>query len=184
MNMIHKDMQTLRQGSEYINDAPSDNGVLKMIVARPAEDQRTEMEEAILDIPNGLVGDNWKQRGSSRTDDGSAHPDMQITMMNSRVVEVICQDVSDWKLAGDQLYVDFDLSEANMPAGTRIALGEAELEVTTQPHTGCNKFSDRFGIDALKFISDKAGRASHMRGIYLKVTKNGSIKKGDIVTKL
>jgi hypothetical protein len=182
--MIHKNLQTLIDGSEYIKEAPSNQGVLQLIVARPAEDQRKELEQATLDIDQGLVGDNWRNRSSSRTADGSAHPDMQITLMNSRVIELICQQKSDWQMAGDQLYADIDVSQENMPPGTKLAIGESELEVTDQPHTGCKKFSTRFGIDALKFISDKEGKSRQMRGIYLKVIKNGVIKTGDLVTKV
>ena len=181
--MNHKNMETLQQGLDHIRQSPSDSGTLKLIVARPAEDQRLEMEEGTLDVAGGLIGDNWESRGSSKTVDGSALPEAQITLMNTRVLEIICDQESDWKLAGDQLYGDMDLSKDNLPPGTKIFIGETELEVTPEPHTGCEKFSARYGLDALKFISNKEGRSRQMRGIYLKVLKGGTIRKGDQIIK-
>ena len=181
--MKYKDLDTLQKGLEHIKQSPSDQGVLKLIVARPEEDQRVEKEEAALDITRGLIGDNWENRGSSKTEDGGPLLDAQLTLMNTRVLEVICEQISDWKMAGDQLYGDIDLSKQNMPPGTKITIGDAELEVTPEPHTGCEKFSARFGIDALKFISNPEGRSNQMRGIYLKVLKGGTIRKGDSIIK-
>ena len=119
--------------------------MLEMIVRRPQVGEREILEEGQLDLVDGLVGDSWKLRSSKRTADGTPHPDMQLNLMNSRVVALVSQDRSRWHLAGDQLYVDLDLSEANLPPGTRLAIGSAVIEVTAEPHTGCSKFVERFG---------------------------------------
>src|SRR3954447_12695018 len=136
----HLTTSELEAGLDEVNRSPKDGGVLEMIVRRPQVGQREILEEGRLDLVDGLVGDSWRMRSSKRTSDGSAHPDMQLNLMNSRVVSLVAQHRSRWHLAGDQLYVDLDLGEANLPAGTRLAVGEAVIEVTAQPHTGCSKF--------------------------------------------
>jgi len=155
-----------------------------MIVSRPEEDAREIMELADLDVVVGLVGDTWQARPSARSGDGKAHPDMQITLMNSRVADLVAQSKERWPLSGDQLFADLDLSKTNVPPGTRISVGKAVLEATDQPHTGCKKFASRFGVDALKFISSPATEVLQLRGINLKVVEGGEIKPGDIVKKL
>ena len=131
----------------------------------------------------GLVGDNWRTRGSSLTADSSAHPDMQLNIMNSRVVALVAQQPERWALAGDQLFVDLDLSAENLPPGTRLALGSAVIEVTKQPHTGCAKFVERFGLDAVKFVNSDEGKRLHLRGINARVRLPGVIRVGEIVRK-
>ena len=132
----------------------------------------------------GLVGDNWKVRGSSRTLDGSSHPDMQLNIMNARVIALVAQEKERWQLAGDQLFIDLDLSIDNVPAGTKLSLGSAVMEVTGQPHTGCKKFLARFGKDALQFISSPVGKHLQLRGINAKVVQPGTIRLGDVVRKI
>lgn len=182
--MEYKDFETLERGFDLIKESPPVEGTLQLIVIRPEVDQRKELDVGVLDQKQGLIGDNWATRGSSRTRNGSAHPDMQINIMNSRVIELISQQRGDWKMAGDQLFVDFDLSKTNVPPGTRLAVGDAILEVTSVPHTGCKKFAQRYGVDALKFISTPSGREWQLRGINARVVKSGSIKIGDAVVKI
>ena len=122
-------------------------------------------------------------RGSSRTDDGSSHPDMQLNIMNARVVALVAQDKSRWPLAGDQLFIDLDLSDANLPPGTRLAIGSAVIEITAQPHTGCGKFVERFGLDAMEFVNSPVGKELHLRGVNAKVVRPGVIRVGDVATK-
>jgi hypothetical protein len=155
-----------------------------MIVRRPKVNLREMIEAGVLDIDNGLVGDNWLMRGSSRTTDGRGHPLMQINVMNYRFALLVAGSPERVPLAGDQLYVDLDLSEANVPPGTQLSIGEAVIEVTEIPHLGCKKFVERFGIDAMKFANSDLGRKHHLRGINAKVIKTGAIKAGDIVTRI
>ena len=132
----------------------------------------------------GLVGDTWNQRGSRSTPDGSSHPDMQLNIMNVRSTALVAQDRERWSLAGDQLYVDFDLSGQNLPPGTRLRIGDATIEVTAIPHTGCAKFVSRFGLDAMKFVNSPVGRELNLRGICAKVVEPGAIRAGDRVRKI
>ena len=164
--------------------APKDEGALELIVCRPRVDERETLVQANLDLLEGLVGDSWKTRGSGRTKDGSAHPDMQINIMSSRAISLVAQSKERWPLAGDQLYLDLDLSAKNLPAGTRIALGTAVLEVTPPPHTGCAKFVSRFGLDAMKFVNSELGRELRLRGLNARVIKSGAIRVGDVAKKL
>jgi hypothetical protein len=176
-------METLEAGMDYIRQAPADRGTLKMIVRRPSDDERETVEIAELDLTHGLVGDNWRTRGSRHMPDGSANPAAQITVMNARAIELVAQEEDRWALAGDQLFIDMDLSEENLPPGTRLRIGSAVLEVTAQPHTGCRKFSDRFGVDALKFVNSPTGKQFRLRGINTRVVQAGAIRVGDIVRK-
>ena len=182
--MKHLTMQELEAALDHLRQAPKDDGVLQLIVCRPEEDQRQEMNEAQLDPLKGLIGDNWIVRGSRRTPDGSAHPDMQINIMNARVTALVAQEKERWALAGDQLYIDMDLSKENLPAGSRIRVGSAVLEVSPQPHTGCHKFVARFGLDAMKFVNSEVGKELCLRGINAKVVQAGSVKIGQTAKKL
>jgi hypothetical protein len=174
----------LEAGLEEVQRSPANGGVLEMIVRRPSTGVREELGEAELDPAAGLVGDTWAQRGSRRTADGSAHPDMQINIMNARVAALVAQHRSRWALAGDQLFVDLDLSEANLPAGTRLAIGSAVIEITAEPHTGCGKFAERFGSDATAFVNAAEHRSLHLRGINARVIQRGTIRTGDRIEKI
>jgi hypothetical protein len=174
-------MAELEAGLDHIRQSPRDNGPLLMIVRRPRVNQRELLTEAQLDCQEGLVGDNWRTKGSQSTADGSAHPDMQLTIMNARVADLVAQGAERWPLAGDQLYVDLDLSADNLPAGARLAIGSAVVEVTAVPHTGCRKFSARFGRNAMKFVNCR--KDLHYRGINAKVVEPGTIRVGDCVRK-
>jgi hypothetical protein len=177
-------MSELEAGLDDIVQSPKDVGVLEMIVRRPQVGEREILAEGQLDLAEGLVGDSWKLRSSSRTADGMPHPEMQLNVINSRLVALVSQDKSRWHLAGDQLYVDFDLSEANVPAGTRLAIGSAVIEVTAEPHTGCSKFVERFGLDAMKFVNASERKDLHLRGINARVVQPGAVRVGDAVSKL
>jgi hypothetical protein len=179
----HLTTAELEAGLDHIRESPKDFGVLRLIVRRPSVGAREVLAEARLDLTEGLVGDNWKLRPSSRTPDGSAHPDMQLNIINARVAALVAQDNDRWQLAGDQLYLDLDLSANNLPAGTQLAIGTALIEVTPQPHTGCKKFVSRFGVDAMKFVNSAVGKELNLRGINAKVIRPGVIRLGDTARK-
>lgn len=180
----HLTMAELEAGLDEIRQSPKDEGVLALIVRRPQTGAREVLTEGELHLVEGLVGDNWRLRSSSRTEDGSAHPDMQLNIMNARAIALVAQTKERWPLAGDQLFIDLDLSADNLPAGTRLALGSAVIEVTSQPHTGCQKFVARFGSDAMKFANSPVGRQLHLRGINAKVVQPGVIRVGDVAKKI
>ena len=182
--MVHLSTEQLEANLDHIRQSPQGAGTLALIVRRPAMDEREVLTIGELDISEGLVGDNWRTRGSSRTADGSAHPEMQLNIINARLVALIAPDTARRPLAGDQLHVDLDLSGENLPPGTRLAIGLAIVEVTAQPHTGCNKFKARFGVDALKFVNSPLGKELHLRGINARVVQGGQIAVGDAVRKL
>lgn len=184
INIKHLTMQELEAGLAEILQSPKDEGVLEMIVQRPQVNERKMVEEGQLDPTQGLFGDNWKTRGSSRTEDGSSHPEMQLDIMNARTIALLAQDKSRWQLAGDQLYIDLDLSAENLPPGTQLQIGSAIIEVTAQSHTGCRKFAERFGQDAHKFVNSPTRKELHLRGINAKVVQPGMIRVGDVVKKI
>lgn len=177
MSALHLSAEQLEQGVDHILASPTDNGELKLIVRRPDVEERETPQHARLDVEVGLVGDSWSTRAK-------IVPDMQLNIMNSRVVDHIARSKDRWPLAGDQLFVDMDLSGDNLPPGTQIALGDAIIEVTEPPHTGCKKFAARFGVDAMLFVNAGRGKTLNFRGICAKVVKSGDISVGDIARKL
>jgi MOSC domain len=177
-------MAELEAGLDEILQSPADDGLLEMIVRRPAIGTREPIQKGELDPAVGLVGDTWSERSSRRTSDGLPHPEMQLNIMNARVVALVAQHASRWPLAGDQLFVDMDLSAGNLPPGTRLALGTAVIEVTAEPHAGCNKFLERFGPDAMMFVNASERRDLHLRGINARVVTAGRIRVGDRLTKM
>lgn len=174
----------LQAGLDEIRRAPQDAGRLEMISRRPDMGEREVLTEAQLDVAQGLVGDNWLIRGSSSTPDGAANPGAQLTLMNVRVADLVAQDPTRRILAGDQLYVDLDLSVENLPPGTRLAIGGAIVEVSDVPHPGCPKFTARFGVDAMKFVNTPEGKDWRLRGMNTKVVQGGTIRVGDRLQKL
>jgi hypothetical protein len=180
----HLTMAELEAGLDDIRKAPKDEGSLELIVRRPGVDAREVLVEAELHLSDGLVGDSWKLRRSSRTEDGSPHPDMQLNIMSARAIALVAGEKDRWQLAGDQLYIDMDLSAENLPAGSQLSVGAAVIEVSPQPHTGCHKFTSRFGLDAVKFVNSAVGKELHLRGINAKVVKPGTVRVGDPVRKI
>jgi hypothetical protein len=180
----HLTSEELEAGLENIRQSPKNDGTLELIVRRPRIDDREVLAEGELHLVEGLVGDNWRLRGSTSTSDGSAHPDKQLTIMSSRVIALVAQTRDRWTLAGDQLYIDLDLSEDNLPAGTQLSLGTAVIEVTAPPHTGCKKFVARFGPEAVEFVNSPVGKQLHLRGVNAKIVQPGVIRVGDTAKKL
>ena len=181
--MTHRSHSELEEGLDHVRAAPKDRGVLAMIVRRPQIGAREVLDEAELNLVDGLAGDTWRNRRSTRTSDGSPHPDMQLNIIGARAVDLVARDRSRWPLAGDQLVIDLDLSGANLAPGTRLAIGSAVIEVTAQPHTGCVKFVERFGAEAHQFVNSPVGRELNLRGINAKVVTPGTIRVGDPVIK-
>jgi hypothetical protein len=175
-------LEELEAMIDGIRDAPAETGVIELLVRRPAVDEREVVNEVRLDVAEGLVGDTWRARGSGSTPDGSADPQAQLTVMNARAAEAVAGDVSRWPLAGDQIYADFDIGVEHLPPGTRLAIGDAEIEVSKKPHTGCAKFSARFGTDALRFVNSPEGRRLRLRGMNARVTKSGTVRVGDPIS--
>ena len=179
----HLTTDELTAALDHLRDAPADVGRVELVVRRPSLGEREVLDEGALDPEEGLVGDTWKTRGSGRTADGSAHPDMQLNVINARLSSLVAVDPDRRALAGDQLHVDLDLSEDNLPPGTQLALGSAVIEVTDQPHTGCAKFVERFGGDAMRFVNSPVGRALRLRGLNARVVQAGTVRPGDQISK-
>jgi hypothetical protein len=184
LTAMHRTQEQLEAGLPAIRESPRDHGTVELIACRPAPGDRTVLDTATLDAAAGLVGDSWNARPSKLMPDRRPHPDAQVTLMNARVIALVAGDREHWAIAGDQLYVDLDLSLANLPAGTRLAVGDAVLEVTALPHTGCAKFTARFGSDATRWINAPSGRALNLRGINTRIVTPGQVRRGDAIRKL
>ena len=168
--------EELEAGWARLEPSPLDDGSVEMIVRRPARDQREELASATFSAEAGLAGDDWLRR--------SADPQAQITLMNSRLIDLLAGDRARWAEAGDQLFVDMDVSQANLPAGTRLQIGEAVMEISPLPHEGCTKFARRFGGPARKWIMSDQGVLERRRGVYATVIEDGMIRQGDRIRKL
>lgn len=179
----HLTTEQLDAGLSDVRESPSERGSVEMIVRRPEVDQRETIDQAELVVGQGLTGDNYLTRPNPKSPDGAAHPEAQLNLMNSRAIDLIAAgDRNQWPLAGDQFFVDFDLSLANTPPGTRLAIGDAVIEVSAKPHTGCSKFTERFGIDAARWVN--AEKDERRRGINAMVVNSGTVRPGDTIEKL
>jgi hypothetical protein len=184
-SLVHeRTTNELEAGLDRVRGAPVEAGTLELIVRRPAIGGREVLATGTLTLDAGLAGDTWRTRGSRHTPDGSAEPNRQLTMMNVRAIALVAgDDRAGWALAGDQLYVDLDISEDNLPPGTRVRLGTtAVVEISEEPHTGCAKFRDRFGADAARFVNSPEGRRLRLRGLNARVVTPGDVAAGDAVT--
>lgn len=181
---MHLTTAQLEDALPELRAAPTDVGRVELIVRRPAVDEREVLLEGELDLTEGLVGDNWRTRGSTSMPDGSANPDAQLNVISARLSALVAVDPDRRALAGDQLHLDLDLSLDNLPPSSRLALGTAVIEVTAKPHTGCAKFRDRYGVDAARFVNSAVGKELRLRGLNAKVVVPGTVRRGDEVRKL
>ncbi|HUQ52335.1 MAG TPA: MOSC domain-containing protein [Gammaproteobacteria bacterium] len=172
----HATHAELAAGLPDVHKSPRERGSLELIVRRPKSGEREVLEVAELDVEQGLVGDRWALGRRRRVN--------QLTLINSRLVGLVAKSRDRWALAGDQLYVDFDLSLEHLPPGSRVAVGSAEIEVSPEPHMGCKLFRARYGEDAHKLVNSPDGRAWQLRGINAWVVKGGRVRVGDDVRAL
>ena len=171
----------LEAGIDYITASPKDRGVVEKIVCRPAVGERRELDQAQLDVEAGLIGDNWAHRVFGKI---RPNPNMQLNLMNARAIALIARSKDRWQLAGDQFYVDLDLSPNNLPPGTQLMIGNAIIEVTAEPHLGCSKFIARFGRDAALFVNSAVGKSLNLRGINARIIHPGTVQVGSMMSKL
>jgi MOSC domain-containing protein YiiM len=179
---VHVTPEQLAAGLDAVREAPTEAGILELIVVRPEVGERVVLDEAKIGLDEGVVGDRWS--ASLRSGGRPPNPRAQVTLMAARAAELVAGARDRWPLAGDQLYVDLDLSAENVPPGTRLELGTAVLEVTEEPHTGCKKFNERFGLEALKFVNSPEGRELNLRGINTRVVQPGTVRVGDAVRRV
>ena len=182
--VTHMSRGQLEKGLADVLASPTDHGRLERIVIRPEEDHRRSLASCRLSPELGVTGDSWARNTRHTLPDGSPHPDSQVTIINSRLIHLVACELERWELAGDNLYLDMDLSAANLPPGARIEVGEAVLEVTAKPHLGCRKFAERYGMDAREFVNDEERRNLNLRGVHAKVVREGVVKVGDVARKL
>jgi hypothetical protein len=183
--MSHRSSAELAAQLDYLRAAPQQVGTLDLIVRRPAVDAREILETAELDVDKGLVGDNWLDRATSVAIAEGRHVLAQLNVMSARMVSFLADTPQAQALAGDQLYLDLDLSRPNLPPDTRLAIGDdAVIEVTHKPHNGCAKFRARFGQDALDFVNSDIGQELRLRGFNARVLTGGTVRPGDRVRKL
>jgi hypothetical protein len=181
----HLTLEELQAAHAAGGPSSTDAGTLELIVRRPSAGDREALAVGTLDERQGLVGDSWSRRPSRRSPDGGPHPQMQLALIERRVVDAMAAgDRSRWPLAGDQLVVDLDLSPENLPAGSRLGIGGAVIAVTAEPHTGCAKLAAHYGRDALRWVSTPQARARNLRGIYTEVVVGGTVAAGQPVTVL
>jgi hypothetical protein len=175
----------LEAALDHLRAAPAEVGTLQMVVRRPSVGVREILDEGVLDVTGGLLGDNWLSRTTTRAIAAGRHLDAMVTVMSARMVALLGDTPDVRALAGDQLYVDLDISHANLPAGSRLAIGdEAVLEVTAKPHAGCKKFLARFGEEAVAFVNGEIGSGMRLRGLNARVVSGGVVRPGDVVRRI
>jgi hypothetical protein len=179
----HLSMAELEAGLAHISSAPADDGSIDGIIVRPEHNERLDVVSCAISAAGGLDGDHWSKGCWKTTEDGLPDPDVQICIMSSRVIGLIAGERANWAPAGDNLFIDMDVTPANLPPGTRLTAGTALLEITKVPHNGCAKFSARFGRDALTFVNNPLGKSLRLRGVYARVLRDGVLTVGDQVTK-
>lgn len=180
----HRSAAELEAGMGEVLASPGDRGRLELIVRRPRVNGRELVAEGRLTAEAGLEGDSWLARGGYNTADGAADPDAQVTLTNSRFTALIAGSRERWALGGDQLYVDLDLGVDNLPPGSRLRIGGSVIEVTAVPHTGCSKYRQRFGLEALKLTATPEGRRRNLRGVNARVVVPGTVRVGDTIRKV
>jgi MOSC domain-containing protein YiiM len=161
---------------DAVRASPKDGGILKLIVLRLPNERREIPPQATLSVERGVAGDRWSLKAN-------ADPLLQVSVMNSRFLEAIAGETNRMDLAGDNLIVDLDLHEDNVPPGTRLHIGNAVLEITDSPHTGCKKFERRYGKAALDLTNTPEGSALHLRGVLARVIQGGEVRLGDTILK-
>lgn len=179
----HLSKEQIEARLDWIKASPADKGTLAGLCIRPELNQRRELESCLLSPEGGVEGDFWVRQCWKKLEDGSSDPIVQVAIMNARAVDVVAGSRDRWKLAGDQLFVDFDLSEDRIAPGDRLQIGEAVVEIAPIPHTGCDLFRDRYGMDAVKFINSKLGKSLRLRGVFAQIVRGGMVRLGDPVQK-
>ena len=181
---LHLSTVELEQGLADVLASPRDAGRLDAIFVRPASNERRALAEAKLTPDGGIDGDRWVHDSYYRCTDGRSDPRCQVSLMNARFLRQIAGQEDAMCLAGDNLIVDLDLSEENLPAGSQLAIGpDVILEISDLAHTGCSKFAGRYGNDACAFANNKRGKETHLRGRYARIVRGGNVKIGDTVSK-
>jgi MOSC domain-containing protein YiiM len=182
--LTHLTRAELEAGLPHIRASPADNGVLEAIVVRPEHGVRHDAPSAEISLAGGVHGDHWAKGCWKSTEDGRPHPDVQICIMNARCIALLAQERENWPPAGDNLFIDMDLSRENLPPGQRLAIGTSVIEITAIPHMGCQSFINRYGREACVFVNTGEGKQLRLRGVYARVVEDGRISVGDRVVKL
>jgi hypothetical protein len=181
---LHLTKEELEAGFSGILNSPKDEGVLEAVVARPDHGERRDLETCLISLAGRVEGDHWAKGCWMSTEDGRPHPDVQICIMNARCIALVARERARWPLAGDNLFIDMDLSPQNLPPGQRLAIGNAVIEITAVPHNGCANFVERYGRPATMFVNSAQGKANRLRGIYARVVQDGRISVRDRVGKI
>ncbi len=180
----HLSTLELEQGLPEVLAAPRDAGRLAAIFVRPATNERRSLADARLTPEGGIDGDRWVTDSYYRLTGGRSDPRSQVSLMNVRFLRQIALNEDAICLAGDNLIVDLDLSEANLPAGSQLAIGdEVIIEISELSHTGCSKLEGRYGKEARAFMNNARGKSLHLRGRFARILVGGTIRVGDTVRK-
>lgn len=177
-------LEALRHAHHALEPSPTDGGPLQAIVIRPTSETRNTVSTAFLSPDHGVLGDHWASGCWKSLTDGRPHPDVQVALMNSRIIQLIAGAPKRWPLAGDNLFVDFDLGQDRLPVGQQLQLGEVRMEITAEPHLGCGKFARRFGRDALQFVNSAEGKRLRLRGVYARILQEGRVAVGDLLQRI
>ena len=165
----------LEDGWKARSSPPRDAGSVRLLCVRRASGVHETPASVMITAAGGLAGDRWANRGAGKDPDGAS----AVTLKSAAVAELVTAGEQPLHMAGDNILVDLDISVEALPPGSRLAVGDAILRVSEQPHNGCSTYRDRFGIDALKWVSTPEGRARRLRGMNCSVVRDGIVRVGD-----
>jgi hypothetical protein len=179
----HRTRAEIEAGIGPVLQSPAEGAAVEALFSRPAPGKRLDLPALEVSVSGGIAGDHWSLGCWKTLPDGSPDPDVQVSLMNRRMLHLIAGARDNWARAGNNIIVDMDLSIDNLPIGQRLRVGTAELEIGPVANTGCDFFIERYGRDACVFVNTGIAKQKRLRGVYARVVKDGQIRIGDIIRK-
>ena len=180
----HVSFAECEQALDHINRAPLDEAEIDCLCARPDFGTRAFPDKLILTVDHGILGERWTHSPWLTLPNGDPDPRIQVSILSKRVMDLCWRDRERVIHPGDPFVVDMNLGEANMPVGTRLAIGTAIVEVSDKFNTACVKWRDRYGQDSLHWMNLARNRPYRLRGILCRIVQDGEVKLGDRLAKL
>jgi hypothetical protein len=178
------DMPGLMAALPFVMAAPADNAPVRQLCFRPDRHARSFPDQLALTRAAGIPGDRWLAEPWLRLPDGAPDPDIQVSILPARVLDLIWKPGDTAPHPGDPIIADMDLSLANLPPGTLVQAGSAVLRVSALFNDGCVKWKARYGADAKDWITAPGHPALRLRGILCAVVQDGAVRIGDRLQKL
>ena len=177
-NMGHRmiTLTELRDALPHVVAAPKTDAPIRGLCLRPALGQRVFPERISMTKAQGIPGERWATTPWMRLADGSPDPRIQVSILQSRVMDLVWQDRNQ-PHPGDPIVADLEMSEANLPVGTLLQAGTAVLRVSDVWNDPCAKWKVRYGTDAYDWV--RSSPHLRLRGILCAVEVDGEVGLAD-----